>query len=147
MSAPQAKRPRLQEQIHPSHHSPQAESQIQATVHSSHYYSVTDCVLRRSDQLLESIELSEILNASLNPALTFLTSDEIEKLRDPYQASRRLVASLLYLIKGRRDIEERDEACRILVACIVKTREEPSRSQRTGENIPLQVTQGRVGKN
>ena len=119
LRVPPAKRPRLDD-----------------SQHSLPRRSMTDCVLRASKELLASLNVNEILNAMITPVLTFLEPHETEKLElllDNETPSQRVIRRLLNYIKGREG-EDRDDACRKFVACIVQTTEE-ERGHRDLEKI------------
>jgi hypothetical protein len=86
---------------------------------------VTDCVLRQSMDMIKYLDASEVLKASLDPILTFLTNDETEKLEhlmDLEIPTERIVRRLIQFIK-RQEGDKRDSACRKLVSCVILTKE------------------------
>ena len=85
---------------------------------------VTNCVFRRSMELLDYLNVDEVLNAQLIPSLTFLTADGSQKLIDLKinTSQRGSVQQLLYFVKSHEG-EEGRYACRKLVACIIMTKE------------------------
>lgn len=86
--------------------------------------SVADCVLRRTYQLLEWLDLHEIQKHMKHTTLTFLTQDEereLYNLQDNHEPRERVIDRLLYFLKAKGD--DRDHVCRQFVACIVYTAE------------------------
>ena len=86
-------------------------------------HDVASCVLRRSKELIDYLNINEILSRMLTPVLTFLTSHEIEKLEDLLETNtpmQKIVRRLIEFIQ-RQEGEYRDTACRKLVACIILT--------------------------
>lgn len=111
MAVPPPKRPRMD-----------LEKQSQSQTLSK---SVSECVLRRNKELLNNLNMDEVLNAMVNPDLTFLLPEETEKLQileEHSQRSEKNIRIMLNFIKHRQEQEARDDACRKLVACIIQSK-------------------------
>ena len=83
-------------------------------------HNMTDCVLRRSKELIDYLNISEVLRTMLTPVLTFLTPEQIEKLEglvDKNTPSQRIVRRLIQFITQQG--HGKDDACRKLVASII----------------------------
>ena len=98
--------------------------------------SIAECVFRRGKELLENLNVNEVLNASITPVLTFLTPYQVEVLeglQETKEPMGRVVRKLLNYIKALQG-DDRNDACRKLVACIVHTANE-ERGHRELEKI------------